>query len=192
MRERTNNRQCHLSERDCPQCPRVGKPSKTDSIKFQISSRTSRGNRDSKKKDAIKDTISDSQLDSYFPYRWSSDSLTFNIYFYLFLYLYIRKKTINNGTPHLKSLKNQNRRAALGRPAIKLLRRLKLVCGRPTLPLVLLWFTRQNNYEQQKQNELNEQKAKRAAGIEGQVATMLKSHTRQIDTTAIKRAQENK
>ena len=28
---------------------------------------------------------------------------------------------INNGTPHLKSLKNQNRRAALGRPAIKLL-----------------------------------------------------------------------
>ena len=29
--------------------------------------------------------------------------------------------TINNGTPHLKPPKNQNRRAALGRPAIKLL-----------------------------------------------------------------------
>ena len=29
----------------------------------------------------------------------------------------------------------------------------------------------------------HKQKAKRAAGIEGQVATMLKSHTGQIDTT---------
>ena len=28
---------------------------------------------------------------------------------------------MNNGTPHLKPPKNQNRRAALGRPAIKLL-----------------------------------------------------------------------
>ena len=29
--------------------------------------------------------------------------------------------TINSNTPHLKSPKNQNRRAALGRPAIKLM-----------------------------------------------------------------------
>ena len=58
---------------------------------------------------------------------------------------------INNGTPHLKSLKNQNRRAALGRPAIKLLGGgggggvggrgagggggLQPVCGQPTLAL---------------------------------------------------------
>ena len=57
-----------------------------------------------------------------FPYRWSPDSLTINIYFYTyFLYLYITKITVNNGTPHLNSLKNQNRRAALGRPAIQLL-----------------------------------------------------------------------
>ena len=38
------------------------------------------------------------------------------------------------------------------------------------------------------------QKAKRAAGIEGQVARMLKSHTRHIDTidtTAKKRAKKN-
>ena len=40
---------------------------------------------------------------------------------------------------HLKSPKNQNRRAALGRPAMELLGRggggggLELVCGRPTL-----------------------------------------------------------
>ena len=73
------------------------------------------------RKDAIKEITSDSQLNSYFPYRWSAASLTINIYFYLFLYLYIKRITINNGTPHLKSLKSQNRRAALGRPAIKLL-----------------------------------------------------------------------
>ena len=63
----------------------------------------------------------ESQVNSYFPYRWTSAILTFNIYVYLFLYLYITRITINNGTPHLKSPKNQNRRAVLGRLAIKLL-----------------------------------------------------------------------
>ena len=77
-------------------------------------------------------TTPDIHVNSYFPYRWSPASLTFNIYFYLFLYLYITRITINNGTPHLKSPKNKNRRAALGRPAIKLL---QLVCGRPFLAL---------------------------------------------------------
>ena len=48
-------------------------------------------------------------------------SLTFNIYFYLFLCLYITRKTIINGTSHLRPPKNQNRRAALGRAAIKVL-----------------------------------------------------------------------
>ena len=33
---------------------------------------------------------------------------------------FIETSTINNGTPHLKLAKKQNRRAALGRPAIKL------------------------------------------------------------------------
>ena len=47
-----------------------------------------------------------------FPYRWLPASLTFNIYFYLFLYLYTtRRGRINNNIPHLKLLKNQNRRA---------------------------------------------------------------------------------
>ena len=48
------------------------------------------------KRTAQKDTItnitnitSDSQVNSNFPYRWSPASLTFNNYFYLFLYLYI-------------------------------------------------------------------------------------------------------
>ena len=36
-------------------------------------------------------------------------------------YLYITRTTINNNAPHLKSPKNQNRRAALGRPAMRLL-----------------------------------------------------------------------
>ena len=89
-------------------------------------------------KDTIKDITSDSQANSYFPYRWSAASLTINIYFYLFLYLYITRITINNSTSHLKSLKSQNRRAALGRPAIKKLLGggggcFQLVCGLPTL-----------------------------------------------------------
>ena len=41
------------------------------------------------KKDTIIDITSDSQVNSNFPYRWSPASLTFNNYFYLFLYLYI-------------------------------------------------------------------------------------------------------
>ena len=71
-------------------------------------------------KDTIIDITSDSQVNSNFPYRWSPAGLTFNNYFYLFLYLYITWITINNNAPHLKSPKNQNRRAALGRPAIKI------------------------------------------------------------------------
>ena len=40
-------------------------------------------------KHTIIDITSDSQVNSNFPYRWSPASLTFNNYFYLFLYLYI-------------------------------------------------------------------------------------------------------
>ena len=40
-------------------------------------------------KDTIIDITSDSQVNSNFPYRWSPASLTFNNYFYRFLYLYI-------------------------------------------------------------------------------------------------------
>ena len=90
-------------------------------------------------KDAIKDITSDSQVNSYFPYRWSPASLTINIYFYIFLYLYITRITINNGTPHLKSLKSQNRRAALGRPAIKLLGASTSL--RSTNPRPVFWYT---------------------------------------------------
>ena len=71
-------------------------------------------------KDITIDTTSDSQVNSNFPNRWSPASLTFNNYFYLFLYLYITWITTNNNAPHLKSPKNQSRRAALGRPAIKI------------------------------------------------------------------------
>ena len=85
-------------------------------------------------------------MNSYFPYRWSQASLTFNVCVYLFLNLYMKQITINNDTPHLKSPKNQNRRAALGRPAIFFFfwgggggggggGASKLVCGRPTLAL---------------------------------------------------------
>ena len=40
-------------------------------------------------KDTIIDITSDSEVDSNFPCRWSPASLTFNNYFFLFLYLYI-------------------------------------------------------------------------------------------------------
>ena len=40
-------------------------------------------------KDTIIDIKSDSQVKSNFPYRWSPANLSFNNYFYLFLYLYI-------------------------------------------------------------------------------------------------------
>ena len=40
-------------------------------------------------KDITIDTTSDSQVNCNFPKRWSPASLTFNNYFYLFLYLYI-------------------------------------------------------------------------------------------------------
>ena len=52
-------------------------------------------------------------------------------------YIYITGITINNIAPHLESPKNQNRRAALERPAIKITGGggLQLVCGRPTLAL---------------------------------------------------------
>ena len=39
-------------------------------------------------KDPTNDITSDGQVNSNFPYRWSPASQTFNIYFYLFLYLY--------------------------------------------------------------------------------------------------------
>ena len=141
-------------------------------------------------KDAIKDITNDSQVNSNFPCRWSPASLKFNIYFtyvyiilFYIIFLYIKRITINNGTAHLKLPKNQNRRAALGRPEIKLLGGggawTSLRSANP-------WFSfgspnKKNIRTAQKKRIEHKQKAKRAAGIEGQVLTMLKSHTRQIE-----------
>ena len=63
-------------------------PQKPTQLSSKISSKTSRGKKDSTK-DTIIDITSDSQVNSNFPNRWSQASLTFNNYFYLFLYLYI-------------------------------------------------------------------------------------------------------
>ena len=79
-------------------------------------------------KDTIIDTTSNSQVNNNFPNRWSS--LTFNNYFYLLIYLYITRITINNNTPHLKSPTNQNRRANLGRPAVPAMKLLGRPCRR--------------------------------------------------------------
>ena len=143
-------------------------------------------------KDASKDTTSDSQVNSNFPYRWPPASLTFNIYFYLFLYLYIKRKTINNGTSHQKSPKNQNRRAALGRPAVKLLGAWTSL--RSTNPRPWFYFgspdKTSTNYKIKTDN--TQTKSKAGSWIEGRVATLLESHTRQYDTTAMKRARKKK
>ena len=47
--------------------------------------------------------------------------------------------------PHLNSAKNQDRRAALGQPAIKITGGLELVCGRPTLALSSALVHQRNN-----------------------------------------------
>ena len=70
----------------------AGKHSETDSVKSQISSKTSRRKKDSTKRRRQRH-YHDSQVNSYFPYRLSP--VTFNIYFYLLLYLYKARKMIN-------------------------------------------------------------------------------------------------
>ena len=140
-------------------------------------------------KDTIIDITSDSQVNSNFPNRWSPASLTFNNYFYLFLYLYITWITINNNAPHLKSPKNQNRRAALGRPAIKITGGLELVCGRPTLALSSALVPQRNNYEQQKQSEQKTSK-KQSGQLDWRTGDHNAIITCKTDTTAMKRAME--
>ena len=72
---------------------RTGKSRKENPQKLtQLSSRSHPRHLVGKKtaqKDTIIDTTSDSQVNSNFPNRWLPASLTFNNYFYLFLYLYI-------------------------------------------------------------------------------------------------------
>ena len=80
----------------------------------------------------------------------------------------------------------------MGRPAIKITRGLELVCGRPTLALASVLVHEIQKLRTRKTKRIKyKQKAKRAAGIGGQVATMLELHTRQVDITTIKRARKN-
>ena len=71
-------------------------------------------------------------------------------------------------------------------------RGLKSNCGRPTLALASALVHQTKQLQTTKTNRITQKrKAKPAAGIDGQVASMLELHTRQIDTidtTAIKRA----
>ena len=81
----------------------------------------------------IIDITSDSQTNSNFPYKWSSAYLTFNIYFYLFLYLKITRITINNNTRHFA--KEPKQKSCLGKPSNEITGGLQLICGQPTLAL---------------------------------------------------------
>ena len=83
----------------------------------------------------------------------------------------------------------------MGRPAIKITGGLELVCGRPTLALASAPVHQIQQLRTRKTKRIKyKRKAKRAAGIKGQVATMLELHTIQVDTvdtTTIKRARKN-
>ena len=72
---------------------------------------------------------------------------------------------------------------------------LKLVCGRPTLDFGSTLVHQPKQLRTTKTKRIKrKQIAKRATGIEGQVATMLESHTRQtdaIDTTTMKEPEKN-
>ena len=110
---------------------RQKKPQKLTQLSQRSHPRHLIGKRTAQKVTII-DTTSDNQVNSNFLHWWSPASLTFYNYFYVFLYLYITRITINNNTPHLKSPRNQNRRAAYeitgwGGGG------LELVYGRPTL-----------------------------------------------------------
>ena len=95
-------------------------------MKSKISSKTSRGEKGQHKK-----THHRHHQRQQSPTQVVT-SLTLSNYFYLFLYLYSTRITINNNTSHPKSPKNQNRRAALGRPATKAPGGSQPACGRPT------------------------------------------------------------
>ena len=125
-------------------------------------------------KDTLIDITNDSQVNSNFPYTWSPASLTFNNYFYLFLYLYITRITINNNAPHLKITKEPKQKSRLGTASNEITWGLELVCGRPTLALAsaLVHQAKQLRSIQTKRVK-HKREAKRATEIEGQVASML-------------------
>ena len=73
-------------------------------------------------KDTIKDITSDSQVNSSFPYRWSPASLTFNIFFFTFFYIYIyniTRTTPNNHTTS-KLTKGSKQKSRLGTASNKI------------------------------------------------------------------------
>ena len=83
-------------------------------------------------KDTIRDIISGSQVNSNFSYKWSTASLTFNIYLYLFPYLYSRK---NNKQQHTTSkTTNESKQKSHLKPASIIItgEGVQLVCSRST------------------------------------------------------------
>ena len=103
---------------------RVGRKNlkNTDSIKSQISIKTSL-----EKRTAQKDAIKYSQVTSYFPYRW--------------LYIYNKNNDKKRHTTS-KTTKEPKQESRLGTASNKNTGGLQLLCGRPPSPLVLHWFLR--------------------------------------------------
>ena len=84
----------------------MGNPQKLTQLRPRSHPRDHVGKMESTKRHHI-DTTSDSQVNSNFPHRWLPASLTFNNYFYQFVYLYTTGISINNNTSHLKSTKTK-------------------------------------------------------------------------------------
>ena len=80
---RISVRVCNISARPITIKSRKENPQKLTKLSPRSHSRHPVGKRTAQK-DAIKDITSESQVNSYFLYRWSPASLTINIYFYLF------------------------------------------------------------------------------------------------------------
>ena len=141
-------------------------------------------------------------MNSHFLYRWSRIALHYTSIFPYFLFLYLTRIANHNRTPYLKSPKKKTKqKSRLGTASNQL--KITWRWGgaytslRSTSPGP--WFCfgsldKTTTHNKNKTNKPHKQKAKRAAGIEGQVATMLETHTRQIDTRdakAMKRAKKN-
>ena len=103
-------------------------------FKSQISSKTTRGKKDSPKRRHQRQHQRQQGKQLFLPYRWSSACLTFNIYFYIFFYI---SNKYNDKQRHTTSkfTKEPKQKSRLGTASDKITGRLQLVCGRPTLAL---------------------------------------------------------
>ena len=137
-------------------------------------------------KDTIKDITNDSQVNSHFQYCWSPASLTLTSFLLISIFKYHKNNSKYQQLTTSKITKESKQKSRRGTASNIILGAgdglgdggLELVCGRQTLALgsVLVHQTEQLQTSKTKRIK-HKRKAKRSAGIEGHVATMLKSQS---------------